>query len=109
MRARGASTVEKRGLRKVRKSLLILAPCLLSLVSGQTPKAAPTTSMCPVLTCDVRNTKLDESTCFSLIGQGPITQISGQMCYDEETALPSDIPKVCPFRPNDPQYAWLDE
>lgn len=102
---------EKQRHLKSHLKLLLLAPCLLSSVIADTSAAAssgsgtsataPTTSMCPVLSCDVRNTKLADGTCFALVGSGPITQISGQMCYDEDTAKPSDIPDVCPFTPRD--------
>ena len=54
-------------------------------------------------------TKLDARTCFKLDGTGPITQINGQPCFNEDTAKPSDIPEVCPFNLIDGTYGWVNE
>lgn len=31
------------------------------------------------------------------------------MCYNADTAKPSEIPKVCPFDLQSGNYGWLDE
>jgi hypothetical protein len=54
----------KRG--RVLTSAVVLA-ALLCKVSGQSNSTAGVQT-CPLLSCDVKNTKLDEDTCFFLVG-----------------------------------------
>ena len=93
-------------------SYLRALPFFFAAAWTQTSTPATNTTValtCPQLSCDPKNTRLNKDTCFSLSGSGPITQILGQRCYDEDTEKPSVIPNVCPFNLKDGQYGWLEE
>lgn len=51
-----------------RKTTAVVALLLISHRQVQAQTNATGVQICPILSCDVKNTKLDDNTCFTLVG-----------------------------------------